>query len=285
MTALQAWMVPPDILVSPGLYLALGLLAAAIVGVSKAGFGGGVGALATPLILVALPAPTALSLTLPVLLGCDVFTFRRFSKEWDRAAFMAIAPWMFAGLFAGLWLLVTFARNGARGDLWIKFAAGVVVTGLTALSMLPGRFAAPPGRDLRRPGPGVSAVVGLACGLTTMVAHSAGVLLNLFLLRRRPTPASFVGTSTRIYLLFNAIKIPFYVAASPLAGRTFLTWSTLGHSLWLLPAGYVGVRIGTSLHGAFSPERHRLAINGCLLVTGLYLMVSSGYALAATSAA
>jgi len=155
----------------------------------------------------------------------------------------------------------------------------VVVAGLSRLSMLPGRFAAPAGRDVRRPGAGVSAVVGLACGLTTMVAHSAGVLLNLFLLRRRPTPASFVGTSTRVYLLFNAIKIPFYVAASPLAGRTFLTWATLGHSLWLLPAGYLGVRIGTGLHGAFSPERHRMAINGCLLLTGLYLIISSGYAL------
>jgi len=279
MMSLHAWMVPADILVSPAAYLALGMLAAAIVGISKAGFGGGVGALATPLILVALPAPTALSLTLPILLGFDVFTFRRFSKEWDRAAFRAIAPWMFAGLFAGLWLLVAFARSGARGDLWIKFAAGVVVAGLTLVSMLPGRFAPPAGRDVRRPDAGVSAAVGLACGLTTMVAHSAGVLLNLFLLRRRPTPASFVGTSTRVYLLFNAIKIPFYVAASPLAGRTFLTWATLGHSLWLLPAGYLGVRIGTSLHGVFSPERHRRAINGCLLLTGLYLIVSSGYAL------
>ncbi len=265
---------------SPGAYLAIGMAAAAIVGVSKAGFGGGVGALATPLILLALPAPTALSLTLPVLLGCDVFTFRRFSREWDRPAFMAIAPWMFAGLFAGLWLLVEFARGGARGDLWIKFAAGVIVTGLTTLSLLPGRFAAPPGRTTRRPGAGVAAVVGLACGVTTMVAHSAGVLLNLFLLRRRPTPAAFVGTSTRIYLLFNAVKIPFYAVASPLAGRTFLTWATLGYSLALLPAGYLGVRLGARLHGTFTPERHRLAISGLLLLTGTYLAVSSGAALA-----
>lgn len=271
-----AWMIPADVLVSPAKYMALGLSAAAIVGVSKAGFGGGVGALATPLILLALPAPTALSLTLPVLLGCDVFTFRRFSKEWDRAAFMAIAPWMFAGLFAGLWLLVVFARSGARGDLWIKFAAGVIVAGLTGLSMLPGRFAAPARRDLRRPRPGVAATVGLACGVTTMVAHSAGVLLNLFLLRRRPSPASFVGTSTRIYLLFNAVKIPFFVAASPLAGRAFLTWATFGNSLWLLPAGYAGVRIGARLHHSFTPERHRLIVNLLLVLTGLYLAVSSG---------
>src|SRR6185436_11243040 len=146
----------------------------------------------------------------------------------------------------------------------------------TGLSMLPGPLAAPKRGTTRRPGAGVAAGVGLVCGITTMVAHSAGVLLNLFLLRRRPTPGSFVGTSTRIYLLFNAVKIPFFVAASPLAGRAFLTWSTFGASLWLLPAGYLGVRVGTRLHHTFTPDRHRLMVNLLLLLTGIYLAVSSG---------
>src|SRR5690348_10990567 len=96
------WIVPADSLVAPGVYCAVAMTAAMLVGISKAGFGGGVGALATPLILLILPAPTALALTLPMLLGCDIFTFRHFNREWDRVAFRSIFPWMFGGLFLGL---------------------------------------------------------------------------------------------------------------------------------------------------------------------------------------
>lgn len=279
MRDLTGWIVPADSLVGPGAYVAVAMTAATLVGISKAGFGGGVGALATPLILLVLPAPTALSLTLPMLLGCDVFTFRHFSRTWDRAAFRALFPWMCAGLVAGLWLLVAFARAGARGDLWIRFAAGAVVVTLTSLSLLPGRFAAPPARTTRRPAAPVAAGIGLVCGITTMVAHAAGVLLNLFLLRRRPSPASFVGTSTRIYLTLNTLKLPLFAAASPLAGREFLTWRTLGHSLWLLPAGWLGVLIGTRLHRSFTADSHRAVVTGLLLVTGVYLAATSWLAL------
>lgn len=280
MPDLLRWIVPADALVPPGAYIATSMTAAMLVGISKAGFGGGVGALATPLILLVLPAPTALALTLPMLLGCDIFTFRHFSREWDRTAFRSLFPWMFGGLFLGLGLLVVFARGGSRGDLWIRFAAGVSVVGLTSLSLLPGRFAAPARRTTGKPSTPAIAAIGLVCGITTMVAHAAGVLLNLFLLRRRPSPASFVGTSTRIYLTFNALKVPLFVAASPLAGRAFLTWRTFGHSLWLLPAGWLGVRIGARLHRSFTPDGHRATVTVLLLVSGAYLTASSWLALA-----
>jgi hypothetical protein len=273
--------VPADALTGPAVYLAGAGAAAFLVGLSKAGFGGGIGALATPLVLVLVPGPTALSLMLPVLIGCDVFTLRRFPSEWDRRAFRAVAPWMFAGLFAGLWLLVEFARRGARGDLWIRLAAGAVVAGLTAVSLLRPAPRAAGARRRAAPGAAVAAVTGLACGVTTMLAHAAGVLMNLYLLARRPTPAAFVGTSTRIFLLFNTLKIPFFVAATPLAGRPFLTPATFAHGLWLLPAGYAGVRLGAALTRSLSPARYRAVVTALLLATGLYLAAASGCALAA----
>lgn len=276
-----SFIVPDDILVSPALYLAGACAAAFMIGLSKAGFGGGVGTLATPLLLTLLPGPTALSLMLPVLIGCDVMTLRKFPRDWDRPAFWALALWMFLGLFLGLGLLMVFVRLDSKGDILIRLSVGVVVAVFTILSML-GRKGPEasrhfdPARPVRRT---AAAGVGLACGITTMIAHAAGVLLNLFLLSRRPSPAVFVGTTARFYLSFNLIKVPFFVAATYLAGRTFLTLNTLVYSLSLLPAGYLGVSLGAYLNRNIPKERYLGLVNLLLLLTGIYLFLSSALAL------
>lgn len=278
---LLSWIVPADALVPPGLYLAGAVAAAFLIGLGKAGFGGGVGTLATPLLLVLLPGPTALSLMLPVLIGCDVMTLRKFPRDWDRRAFWALALWMFLGLFLGLALLVVFARLDSKGDILIRLSVGIVVATFTILSML-GRKGPDASRDFDPARPVrrlLAAGVGLACGITTMIAHAAGVLLNLFLLSRRPSPAVFVGTTARFYLSFNLIKVPFFIAATSLADRTFLTWNTLVYSISLLPAGYLGVALGAYLNRNIPKERYLRLVNIMILITGLYLVVSSSHAL------
>lgn len=271
---LISWIVPPQALTGPGTYIGIVALTAFLVGLSKAGFGGGVGALATPLVLLVLPGPTALSLTLPILLACDVMTLRHFTKEWDRPAAKAIAPWMGVGLLTGLWLLVALAKRGGNGDLWIRFVAGAVVVVLAAIGVFFGK-----GRPSKRPHAGVAAVTGLICGTTTMVAHAAGVLLNLYLLARKPTPRSFVGTSTRLYLTFNFLKLPLFALATPLAGRAFLTWSILGYSLWAVPFGWLGVTLGANINQTIPQQRYLKIVHALLLVTGTALAIDSGRAL------
>ncbi len=265
----------------PYAYLTGACAAAFLIGLSKAGFGGGVGSLATPLLLLLMPGPTALSVMLPVLIGCDIMTLQKFPRDWDRPAFWSLALWMFIGLFLGLALLVVFARLESKGDLMIRLSVGIIVAAFTVLTMLArkGSRGAPefdPAAPVRGPAP---VAVGLACGITTMIAHAAGVLLNLFLLSRRPSPAVFVGTTTRFYLSFNLIKVPFFIAATALAGRTFLTWNTFIYSLGLLPAGYLGVTLGAWLNRSIPKERYLALVNWLLLATGVYLVLSSLLAL------
>ncbi len=270
----MSWIVPPQALTGAWTYVGIVALTAFLVGVSKAGFGGGVGALATPLVLIVLPGPAALSLTLPILLACDVMTIRHFTKQWDRAAARVLAPGMAVGLLLGLWLLVALARRGGAGDLWIRFLAGAIVVVLAAVGVLfKGR------RPSHKPHAGVGALTGLVCGTTTMVAHAAGVLLNLYLLARRPTPQSFVGTSTRLYLTFNLIKLPLFALATPLAGRAFLTWPILGYSLWAIPFGFLGVTLGAGLNKTIPPQRYLKLVHALLLVTGTALAIDAGRAL------
>ena len=49
------------------------ILSALIVAVSKSGFGGGMGALSAPLLLLVLPPQEALAILLPIFLVTDVF--------------------------------------------------------------------------------------------------------------------------------------------------------------------------------------------------------------------
>lgn len=277
-----SWILPTTSLVPASEYVPVAALVVLLTGFSKAGFGGGVGILATPLLLMVLPGPTALSMMLPILIICDIFTLRRFPREWSPASFRSLAPWFFLGLFFGLGLLLLFTSQGGRGDHWIRLFVGLVVLFQTLGSMFLKRRRHPGGESQGPgfPGPWVDLAVGLACGITTMVAHSAGVLLSLYLLSYRLSPGAFVGTTTRFYITFNLIKIPFFVLATPLAGVDFLTLETLKYVPWLIPFCYIGVACGAWLNRRFSRDRYQATVNFLLAVSGFYLVLSSGWALA-----
>ena len=77
--------------------LVVAVLAVVIVGMAKGGFSG-LGALATPLLALALPPVTAAAILLPVLLVQDVVSVWSFRRTWDRW----IVAWMLPGAVAGV---------------------------------------------------------------------------------------------------------------------------------------------------------------------------------------
>ena len=69
-----------------GSFFLFGIMATLLVAISKAGFGGAMGALSLPLMLLALPPSLALSVLLPVFLLCDFYVGW---KYYRRAIFVA----------------------------------------------------------------------------------------------------------------------------------------------------------------------------------------------------
>ena len=132
--------------ISLGAYL-IAALSVVLVGIGKAGFGGGVGVIATPLMALAMGERAAIGVLLPVLCACDAFSVMHYYKHWDRrsvallmpgallgAAFIVYVPneaekisQGLSGAFFGVFLIlmVYLAPKGAGGLLqsasgWVK---------------------------------------------------------------------------------------------------------------------------------------------------------------------
>ena len=262
---LMEWLIPTDVKVPIGLYLAATGTATLLVGISKGGFGGGIGVLATPLFLMVLPANVALSMMLPILIVCDAFTLRQFPRTWDPRSFRMIAGGTVIGLGFGLFLLLYFARESVDGDRWIRLiVAAVSILFCILQAWKAWRHGQAPAYQ---PGWIVGTLTGIMCGITTMVAHAAGVIVNMFLLTRHLDPQHFVGTCARYYLTFNTLKVPLYLLSSVLADKPYITFTTLKWDLWLLPFCPLGVALGAWLNRRMSSRLFTLVIYLFLAIT------------------
>jgi uncharacterized protein len=266
------WIVPDCALVAPWPYVLVTGGATLLIGIGKGGFGG-VGVLATPLMLLVLPGPVALSMTLPLLIVCDAFTLRHFPHDWHPRSFWLIAGGTVVGLGLGLYLLLFFSRGDIDGDRWIRLMVGVIALAFCLLRL--SQWVRKSEARAFQPGWGIGTLTGLLCGITTMVAHAAGVLVNMFLLSQRLEQRKFVGTCARYYLTFNTLKLPLYVLATALGEKKYLTWQTFAWDLWLIPLCPVGVALGAWLNSRISGKFFNIFIYTLLGLTGLKMVWSS----------
>ncbi len=270
------WIVPDCVEVAPWQYLLTAAAATLITGLSKAGFGGGLGVISTPLLLLVLPANVAISMMLPLLIVCDLLTLRHFPHEWDPASFRGIAVGTSLGLVCGFGLLLYFAREGVDGERGIRLIVGCVSILFVALKL--GRLrrrGVAPGTESPVPASVLGTPLGLVAGTVTMVAHAAGPVVDIYLLLRRLDRRRFVGTAARYYLTFNTCKIPLYLLASLVAERDYITWSTLRWDLWLLPLCPVGVAAGAWLNRRLTGRAFTLIIYVLLFVTGVRMLAKA----------
>jgi uncharacterized membrane protein YfcA len=269
------WLIPADLAVAPWIYFALGGVATLLTGFSKGGFGGGLGVIATPIMLTVLPARAAVSFMLPLLIVCDIFTVRRFPREWDPPSFRMLAGGTVVGLVIGLGLMVVFVRGRVDGEFWLRLIIGVASLLFCALKGW--RWMGDRRRDKQaapRPPLGYVAgtAIGVVAGVTTMLAHAAGPVVDMFLLNRRLDRRPFVGTASRYYLVFNSIKVPLFILAGMLGGKAYLSWETAGWSLAFVPLCPLGVWAGTWLNRRMSGETFTRLIYVLLLVTGVRMV-------------
>ena len=85
-------------------FFLFGMLATLLVAISKAGFGGAMGALSLPLMLLALPPSLALSVLLPVFLLCDFYVGWKYYRRAIRRIVVVMTLAACLGQVAG-WLL------------------------------------------------------------------------------------------------------------------------------------------------------------------------------------
>ena len=118
------WFLPDCLRAEPIYYILAAMAAVFVMGFSKGGFGGGLGVISTPLLLLVLPGPVAISMMLPLLIVCDFFALRQFPKHWDRDSFRWFVSGASGGLFIGLGILLMLGREGVNADRWIRLMVG-----------------------------------------------------------------------------------------------------------------------------------------------------------------
>ena len=273
-STLSQWFLP-DCLRAPPLQYILAVIAATVItGFSKGGFGGGLGVISTPLLMLVLPAQVAVSMMLPILIVCDIFTLRQFPREWDPPSFRALGSGAAVGLLGGLALLLYFSRETVDGDRWIRLMVGVVSLGFCLLQLVRRRFERGANRD-RSAGLKTGVGLGLLAGVTTMVAHAAGPVVNMYLLLRRLDRQTFVGTAARYFLTLNLVKVPLFILASAVSGGHYITWQTLRWGLWLLPLCPLSVAAGAWLNRRLNAVLFTRIIYALLFVAGLRMLIDA----------
>lgn len=238
-------------------FWAAAIAAVLISGVSKGGFGAGLGFAATPLLALAAGPSAAAGIMLPLLILMDQAGMAAWRGRWSWPAARAMLTPAAVGIGAGALAFGSVSTDGLR------FGLGLVAVGFLAFQLARLRGWAPPargGRGLR------AAVWGSAAGFTSTISHAGGPPVTIYLLGEKLGKAEWQATSVLIFWAINLMKV------GPYAVLGALDLSTLGTSLVLAPVAAFGVWVGMRLH-RLVPERLFLGAMTVLLgLTGAKLL-------------
>jgi hypothetical protein len=226
---------------------ALGLLVAALTGVSKTGVPG-LGILVVPLMVLTVgDARLSAGWLLPMLSTADIFAVIHWRHHAAAWRLFALAPWVVAGMIGGGFALRLDERT-------IRTLVGAIVLVMLALH---------PWRRYRANATGAVAhagIYGVAAGFATTVANAAGPVMSLYLLGKRLPKEEFVATGAWFFFVINLTKLPIY------GWNGLLTRRGLTFDLLMVPAVVAGAVAGRKIVDILSPRVFELLV---LLLTGV----------------
>ncbi|RYH07212.1 MAG: sulfite exporter TauE/SafE family protein, partial [Alphaproteobacteria bacterium] len=208
--------------------VAVAVFAVLIVGLSKAGFLGGLGVVGVPLLALIMPARDAAGMMLPVLLCMDAVAVWMYRKEFDRSILKIMLPGAAVGTLLG-WALWSFVS-----DAVVLLMVGVVTLLFVLDAMLPLRKkleGLPPSKPW-------GAFWGGIAGFTSFISHTGGPPFQIYVLPKRLPPAVYAGTTSVFFAIVNTAKlVPYFFLGQ-------LSVNNLSHSAMLAPVGVLGVLLG-----------------------------------------
>ncbi|MDH3594334.1 MAG: sulfite exporter TauE/SafE family protein [Rhodospirillales bacterium] len=238
----------------PWFYLAA-VPAVLLAGISKGGFGGGLGVMAVPLMALFVSPVQAAAIMLPILCLMDIFGLRAYRNTWDRRNIAIMVPGALVGILIGT-LTFRYLNDGM-----IRLLIGTIAIGFT-LHHFARRVSLRPARPSRLVGGLASALAGF----TSFVAHAGGPPVQFFLLPQRMDKTLYVGTTVVFFFVINYVKLVPYGWLGQFSPDNLLT------ALILAPLAPLGIWLGVRLHGPVGHELFYRLCYGMLLVTGVKLL-------------
>jgi len=239
------------------------LLGVFLICFMKGAFGGGFAIVGIPLLSLVMDPVTAGGLLAPLFIAMDLFSLRYWKPStWSRPDLQFLAPGLVVGIGIGYMLFRVLDHRA------ISIVMAAVTLAFVGLWLLRG------GEVTVRPRSSPKAVAaGITSGITTMVAHSGGPPLAMYLLPLGLSKYVYAGTTSMFFTIGNILKaVPWLILARP-AGEV---WALMGISLLAVPTG---VWLGWRLHDKLDQRQLYRACYGLLVITAAKLLWDgvSGY--------
>jgi uncharacterized membrane protein YfcA len=236
-------------------FYAVAIPAVTLLGISKSGFGAGLGSLAVPLMALAISVPQAAAILMPVLLLMDLLGLAVFRRSFDTPLLKFLLPFGLLGTLVGTLL---FSLLDA------KVVAGIV--GILILLFLAQRLLFPPNVDNPKPPKWLGGLLTVVSGFTSFVAHAGGPPVAMYVIPMRLSPLVFASTMAYYFFFINLAKwIPYGFLG-------LIDLQNMATSLVLLPLVPIGLWMGVRLARTMSELIFYRFLYGGMLLTGLKLV-------------
>ena len=229
----------------------------------KGAFGGGFGIVGIPFLSLVMDPVTAGGLLAPLFIAMDLFSLRYWKPStWSKPDLLLLVPGMVVGIGTGYLLFQALDHRA------IAILMGVITLIFVGLWFARGGDVVIQQRSSPK-----AVAAGVASGITSMVAHSGGPPLAMYLLPLGLSKQIYAGTTSMFFTVGNIIKaVPWLVLAKP-AGSV---WTMMAICLLAIPSG---VWLGWCLHARLDQRQMYRACYGLLVLTATKLLWDgvSGY--------
>ena len=227
-----------------------------ILGVSKSGFGAGLGILSLPLMASQSSINEALAILLPLLIAIDLVGLRRFLHNANWRILKIITPPAIVGVLLGMFFFTAITPKVLTLSIGI-FTLLFLIQNLAMSRM-----------DMRetKSYPWLGRVMGLTSGFTSFVAHIGGPPITVSMLREKLLPMVYTSTLGIFFMFINFGKL------GPYAYLELLNYRQLATSIILLPCVPIGVYFGFYLAKRISMKWYYRSVRFFLLIASIKLI-------------
>ncbi len=230
-----------------------------LIGLAKGGFGGLMGALATPLMALVMPVDQVIGLVLPVLMFADLFALAFHWQRWNGRLVLLLLP----GAVIGVTIGTLFITNAPTETL--RLALGIIVLIFAIYKILENRIIGSLEYESRN---WHGLLGGTITGFSSALAHTGGPPVSIYLLMQNISPRVFVATAALFFFSLNWIKVPYYFYAQ------LFDFQKLWSVIWLVPLVPLGAWFGRWVSEKIDPKSFERFILVLLTISALILIVT-----------
>ncbi|MCS7119969.1 MAG: sulfite exporter TauE/SafE family protein [Nitrososphaerota archaeon] len=234
------------------------IMTAVSIGLTKTGIPG-LSILFIPLMAEYFPAKASTGIVLPLLMLADVFAVIYYRKNAIWHHLLKLLPWTSVGVVIG------YVAMGMISDAQLKPIIGAII-----LIILMSNFWFERNRKSEDSIPQkmwFAAGLGIAAGVTTMMANAAGTIFTIYLLTMKIPKTEFVGTSAWFFFILNWFKFPFSVSLG------LITLETLHLDFMIFPAVAAGAITGILLLKKIPESEFRIIVQVLAALAAINLLI------------